>query len=60
MRLPRWFRRTRPTPPPPPRMDPHEAIVLSAWGFTPAQWSALDNTQRAYFRTNYTKAPRRT
>ena len=52
------FRRTRPTPPA-HRLDPHEALVISAWGFTPAQWSALDNPQRAYFRTNYLKAPRR-
>ena len=59
MNLRNIFRRTRPTPAP-PRMDPHEALVLSAWGFTPAQWSALTNPQRAYFRKNYTKAPRRT
>jgi len=59
MILPRIFRRTRPTPPA-PRLDLHEVKVISAWNFTEAQWSALDNPQRAYFRTNYTKAPRRT
>ena len=59
MRLRDIFRRTRPTPPT-PRLDPHEAKVISAWGFTETQWSALDNPQRAYFRTNYLKAPRHT
>lgn len=59
MNLRHIFGRARPIPAP-PRLDPHEARVIAAWGFTPAQWSALDNTQRAYFRTNYTKAPRRT
>lgn len=59
MRLPRFLRRTRPTPPA-HRLDPHEARVIAAWGFTEPEWSALSNNQRAYFRTNYTKAPRRT
>lgn len=58
MRLPRIFRRR-------PRvvitqLDPHEARVISAWGFTEAQWDALTAQERANHRTLYTKAPRYT
>jgi hypothetical protein len=54
MNLPRIFRRTRPAPK--PRLDPHEARVISAWGFTEQEWHELNNPARAYFRSNYTKA----
>jgi hypothetical protein len=56
MRLFPWFRR-RPAPAP-PRMDPHEARIASAWGFTEAEWLALTDQQRAHYRAAYTKAPR--
>ena len=58
MRLTRIFRHTRPALP--QRMDPHEARVASAWGFTEQSWLALTDHRRAYYRTNYTKAPRYT
>jgi hypothetical protein len=58
MLITRWFRRARPTPP--PRLDPHEARIISAWGLTEAEWDALTGLGRAYLRTNYTKAPRYT
>ena len=52
----RWFRRKQATPP--ARMDAHEARIVSAWGFTEAEWQALSDQYRANLRTNYTKAPR--
>jgi len=39
-------------------MDAHEARIVSAWGFTEAEWQALSDQYRANLRTNYTKAPR--
>jgi len=56
MILPRIFRRTRPTPA--PRPDIHEVKVMSAWGFTPAGWSALTNQERTGYRCDYVLAPR--
>ena len=57
MRLPRPFRRTRPTPPAPtPALVPQDRIVIDAWGFSEQLWHELDNNARAYFRTNFTKA----
>ena len=57
MNLRNLFRRTRPTPPP-QRLDPHEALVASAWNHTEQSWRALTAQERANKRTNYTKAPR--
>lgn len=57
MRLPRIFRRPTPTP---ARMDPQEAKVIAAWGFTEAEWLAREDWERAIFRDRYTKAPRYT
>lgn len=59
MRLRDIFRRTRPAPPA-PRIDPHEARIIAAWGLTEHQWAALTAQERANHRTLYTKAPRYT
>lgn len=44
-----WFRRTRPTPPPPP-LPTSERVIAALCHFTPEQWEALTDTQRAQHR----------
>lgn len=35
----------------------HDGAYRRAWGFTPAEWSALTNAQRAHYRDYVTSAP---
>jgi hypothetical protein len=44
--------------PAPSRLDAPDALVASAWGFTEAEWLALNDQQRSDRRATYTKAPR--
>lgn len=39
MRLLAWFRRTRPTPPPP--LPTSERVIAALHGYTPEQWVKL-------------------
>lgn len=55
MRLPRIFRRTRPTPPAPPSLHPHDVAVIRWHLITEHEWRALDNPTRAELRTIYMK-----
>lgn len=48
MNLLAWFRRTRPTPPPP--LPTSERVIAALHGYTPGQWEALTDTQRAQHR----------
>lgn len=49
--------RTR-QPAPAPALDPLEAAILTAHGFTEPEWTNLTNQQRAHYRSTYTKAER--
>lgn len=54
----RFFRRNRPAPPAPARLDPSEARIASAWGINEHEWRRLSDAARAHARANLTKAPR--
>ena len=56
MRLPAWFRRTRPTPAPElPRMSHREVTIYRWHNLTEAQWTALTDPERAQHRHAYMK-----
>lgn len=57
MNLPQWFRRSRPTPPPPP-VNPADVMIAYYWGYTMAEWDRLPDTRRTYCRENVTSADR--
>jgi len=55
----KWFRRTRPqhsTATPAPLMSREDVLVTLHWGYTPAQWAALDNPTRRAKRNDYYQA----
>lgn len=57
MNIIRWFRRRRPAP----RVEQPllaEALVMSAWGLTPADWAGMTEFERRECRRNITAAPR--
>lgn len=41
----RWFRRTRPAPPPEP-LPTSERVIAALCGYTPEQWQALPEQAR--------------
>lgn len=56
MNMLRWFRRTRPTPP--PLVDDRERLIAAYWGYTPDAWQGLTAARRRYCRENVVHADR--
>lgn len=56
MKISRWFRRARPTPPA-LSLTVHDAEVKRAWGLTLTKWLALTDQERAKLRRQVTRAP---
>jgi len=57
MSILRYFKSRRPTPAPvAPSISREDVLVALHWGYTPAQWCALDNHVRTAKRSDYFQA----